>query len=179
LELIESNDPVLNNIPTDMGQIGEIRGIAAALRRFSSKVTFKLDYLHNEGLPHWFSPLDPVFTRVASSLKIVGLHKYLHYRSWFRKELAEYVSEILSDSRIQQNPLWNSDFLGSMASEHIRGRKNYVLELDAVITLEAVERLLFRDLRRESRPVAAIATSAAIAVAPPTPHPPIKNKARI
>jgi asparagine synthase (glutamine-hydrolysing) len=178
LELIESNDPVLNNIPTDMGQIGEIRGIAAALRRFFSKATFKLDYLHNEGLPHWFSPLDPVFTRVASGLKIVGLHKYLHYRSWFRKELAEYVSEILSDSRIQQNPLWNSDFLGSMASEHIRGRKNYVLELDAVMTLEAVERLLFRDLCRESKPVAALATSAAIAVAPARHITPVKNEAQ-
>jgi hypothetical protein len=36
-----------------------------------------------------------------------------------------------------------------MAVEHIRGHKNYVLEIDAVMTLEAVERLLFRDLPRE------------------------------
>jgi hypothetical protein len=32
-----------------------------------------------------------------------------------------------------------------MAREHTCGRRNYVLEIDAVITLEAVERLLLRD----------------------------------
>ena len=32
-----------------------------------------------------------------------------------------------------------------MASEHIDGRKNYVKGINAVLTLEAVERLLFRD----------------------------------
>ena len=36
-----------------------------------------------------------------------------------------------------------------MASEHSRGHGNYVHEIDAVLTLEAVEKLLFRDLPRD------------------------------
>ena len=36
-----------------------------------------------------------------------------------------------------------------MAGDHIRGRNNYVGEIDAVLTLEAVERVLFRDLASE------------------------------
>jgi asparagine synthase (glutamine-hydrolysing) len=71
--------------------------------------------------------------------------KYLHYRSWFRKELAEFINDVLVDARTRQMPFWNSSFLESLASDHIRGRKNYVLELNAVLTLEAVERLLLRD----------------------------------
>jgi hypothetical protein len=33
-----------------------------------------------------------------------------------------------------------------MAEDHIHGRKNYVREIDAVITLAAIDRLLFRGL---------------------------------
>jgi asparagine synthase (glutamine-hydrolysing) len=149
VNLVKDNAPSLYNIPTDMGEMGKTRGLACPLRRFYSKATFKLDYLNNEGFPHWLSPLDPLFQGLASSLKIVGLHKYLHYRSWFRRELAGYVKDVLTDTRTQQSPFWNPDFLENMAKDHIRGRKNYVREINAVLTVEAVERLLFRDFPYE------------------------------
>ena len=150
VNLVKDNAPSLYNIPTDMGEMGKTRGLACPLRRFYSKATFKLDYLNNEGFPHWLSSLDPLFQGLASSLKIVGLHKYLHYRSWFRRELAGYVKDVLTDTRTQQSPFWNPDFLENMAKDHIRGRKNYVREINAVFTLEAVERLLFRELPSET-----------------------------
>ena len=43
---------------------------------------------------------------------------------------------------------WNRAFLDQMAEEHISGRKNYVGEIDLVLTLEAVERLFFKGLSR-------------------------------
>jgi asparagine synthase (glutamine-hydrolysing) len=146
LRLVNNYNPALSNIPTDMGKMGEADGIIGAFRRSLSKVTFKLDYLNNEGLPHWLSPLDPLFKRVNSRMEILGLHKFLHYRSWFRRELAGYLHDVLADVRAQRSPFWNADFLDSMATEHIRGRRNYVLEINAVLTLRAVERLLFREL---------------------------------
>jgi len=129
--------------------MGKTRGPTCPLRRFYSKATFKLDYLNNEGFPHWLLPLDPLFQGPASSLKIVGLHKYLHYRSWFRRELAGYVKDILTDTRTQQTPFWNPDFLENMAKEHIRGRKNYVREINAVLTVESIDRLLLSEMPRE------------------------------
>ena len=146
LHLVKESNPALSNIPTDMGNAGDGGGIAGALNRLFSKVTFKLDYLNNEGLPHWLSPFDPLLRRFSSRAKILGLHKHLHYRSWFQRELAGYVKDVLTDARTQRSPFWNSDFLEKMATEHTRGRKNYVLEINAVLTLEAVERLLFREL---------------------------------
>jgi asparagine synthase (glutamine-hydrolysing) len=146
LHLVKDNDRRLSSIPTDMGQMGQSRGIGAALRRFLSAATFKLDHFSNEGLPHWLSPLDPLFRHLNSGIGILGLHKHLHYRSWFRRELAGYLNDAFNDARIRQNPFWNSDFLERVAREHIHGRKNYMMEIDAVLTLEAVERLLFRNL---------------------------------
>jgi hypothetical protein len=41
---------------------------------------------------------------------------------------------------------WNSGFLETLAHQHINGCRNYVHEIDAVLTLDAVDRLLFRGL---------------------------------
>jgi asparagine synthase (glutamine-hydrolysing) len=145
--LVKANSGLLSSIPTDRWPSPDTPQPAAALRRFFSEATFKLDYLNNEGWPNWLSPFDSVFTRVTSSLKMVGLHKYLHYRRWFRRELADYLNDVVSNARTQQTPFWNRGFLEKMANDHVQGRHNYVSEINAVLTLEAVERLLLRGTR--------------------------------
>ena len=146
--VVQANSPGLSKIPTDKGQLPNNPGPAVLFRRFFSEATFKLDYLNNEGWPDWLSPLDSIFTRVTSSLRIVGLHKYLHYRRWFRRELAGYINDAITDARIQEMPFWNPTFLKLLANNHVHGRSNYVGEINAVLTLDAIARLLFRDSRK-------------------------------
>jgi len=148
-QLVKANSTLLSRIPTDRSPSPDTPQPAAALERFFLEATFKLDYLNNEGWPHWLSPFDSIFDRVTSSLKIVGLHKYLHYRRWFRRELAEYVEAVISNARTQQAPFWNPYFLKEMATNHVEGHNNYVSEINAVLTLEAVERLLLRGAGRQ------------------------------
>jgi asparagine synthase (glutamine-hydrolysing) len=152
LSLVKANNPSLSKVPTDMGEMGEASRLAVASRRIFAKVVCKLDYLCSEGLPHRLSRLDSLLIRMSSALGIGGLHKYLSYRIWFRRELAGYVDGILKDPQIRHSSLWNSRFLEHMASDHASGRRNYVREIDAVLTLGAVERLLFRDLPRGATP---------------------------
>src|SRR5262249_13788138 len=97
--LINANSSSLGQIPTDRRPQPGISRLAAILRRAFSEATFKLDYLNNEGWPNWLSPFDSMFTRVTSNLRILGLHKYLHYRSWFRRELASYVQDATIEAR--------------------------------------------------------------------------------
>ena len=151
VHLIRNSNPALSNIPADLGQIDGTNQLTAALKRLFCRATFKIDYLNNEGFPHWLLPLDPLFKNFASGLGILGLHKYLHYRSWFRRELSGYLSDVLTRVRTWGSPFWNSDFLERMVTEHIQGRKNYVMEINAVLTVEAIERLLFRDMPRGTR----------------------------
>jgi asparagine synthase (glutamine-hydrolysing) len=143
--LVKANSTLLSGIPTDRRPSADSPQPAAILRRLFSEATFKLDYLNNEGWPHWLSPFDSIFARVTSSLKIVGLHKYLHYRRWFRRELADYVKNVVSNVRTQQASFWNRRFLEKMATNQVEGDNNYVFEINAVLTLEAVERLLLGD----------------------------------
>jgi asparagine synthase (glutamine-hydrolysing) len=141
---IQKNNSRLSDLPTDMGLAWQSSGLGRLFKRAFAKFTFKLDYLHNEGLPHWLSPLDPLFKRIGLSAGLLGQHKYLHYRSWFRKELAPYLQEVFPNALTSQSPFWNQDFLSRLAAHHLSGRRNYVLELNAVLTLEAVERLLLQ-----------------------------------
>jgi asparagine synthase (glutamine-hydrolysing) len=143
--LVKAINPSLSKLPTDMGELGEANHLAVALRRIFAKIACKLDYFRSEGLPHGLSELDSLVTQISSGLGITGLHKYLPYRIWFQRELADYVKSVVGNARTQHAPFWNRDFLEYMVGEHIRGRKNYTLELNAVLTLEAVERILLRE----------------------------------
>ena len=150
LSMVKANNPSLSKVPTDMGEMGEANRLAVASRRIFSKTACKLDYLCSEGLPHGLSRLDSLVTQISSALGIAGLHKYLPYRIWFQRELAAYVDGILKDAQVRHSSLWDSRFLAHMASDHATGHRNYVREIDAVLTLDAVERLLFRDLPRDA-----------------------------
>jgi asparagine synthase (glutamine-hydrolysing) len=146
LSLVRANDSSLSKVPTDMGEMGEANRLAVASSRIFAKVVCKLDYFRSEGLPHGLSRLESLFTQISSALGIAGLHKYLPYRIWFQRELTAYVDGILKDAQVCNSSLWNSRFLEHMASDHASGHKNYVREIDAVVTLDTIERLLFRDL---------------------------------
>jgi asparagine synthase (glutamine-hydrolysing) len=146
MEVVRNNDAALSRIPTDMGYAGDANGVTIAARRLFCKATFKLDYLYNEGMPSALSPFDPMFNWCASSLGVLGLHKYLHYRRWFRGELADYINDATATCRRQDSEFWNADFLAQMVRDHISGRGNYVREINAVLTLGTVQRLLFREM---------------------------------
>ncbi len=143
LHLVENSKPLLSEIPTDRGLGGANGGIERFFRRLFCDVTFKLDYIYSEGMPQWLAPFDPLIGGL-NGFGILGLHKYLLFRRWFRGELAPYLRDVLADGQSSRSPYWNSAFRRRLALEHISGRKNYVREINAVLTLEAVDRLLLR-----------------------------------
>ena len=144
LRLIHRQDPALASIPTDQGLVWDKRGPLAIARRLFCRATFKLDYLHKEGLPDWLGPYDVLLDALART-NLLGLHKFLPYRSWFRRELSDYARAVLTDPQTARQPYWNAQVLPALIDDHVRGRHNRVRELNAVLTLEAVERLLVRN----------------------------------
>jgi asparagine synthase (glutamine-hydrolysing) len=154
LRLIMESDPSLAAIPTDRAHLGQAHGMGAFLRRCHAEITFKLDYYNSEGLPTGLSPLDSLFNRVASAVGLVGLHKHLHYRRWLRNRLANYLTGALDEACRLGSQFWNAPFVKQMAVEHVRGRRNYLVEINAVLTIEAIERQLFRGLPRKVEPLA-------------------------
>lgn len=146
LRLIAECRPALSKIPTDRGLIWRENYLSHSIRRLFAETTFKLDYFHKEGLSNSLSFVEPLLNAL-SNFGLLNCHKFLAYRLWFRQSLSNYLSDKLSASPIQRSPYWNPDMLGSIAAEHVRGKKNYIREIHSVLTLEAVERLLMRDFQ--------------------------------
>jgi asparagine synthase (glutamine-hydrolysing) len=141
--LVKANKAALSEIPTDRGFVSDNSGLAFLFRRVYAESTFKIDYYNSEGLPSFLSPLDPMLRRVSSNLGILGLHKYLAYGRWFRKELAPVVLERLSSRGVREAPWWTKNATETLAKAHISGRSYYQRELNAVLSLEAIDRLFF------------------------------------
>lgn len=148
MRLVKACSPALDRIPTDRGFISDRSDPEIFARRVFAEVTFKLDYCSNAGLPHPFGPLDPVFKPIVRALGIAGLHKFLKYSTWFRDSLAPFVTERVTAAAKQADGFWNAQSLEQLAREHLSGGKDFPSEINAALTLESLQRQLFRDLPR-------------------------------
>lgn len=148
--VIERYNPRLAAIPTDRGVVPAAVRRPRPWNRIFAELTFKLDYLHKEGLPPALSKLEPALQGL-SRFGVIGLHKYLPYRSWFRHELGDYVRGVIEDSATREMPWWDRQTLRRIFVDHQSGRRNCLREINAVVTLASVQRLLLSDAAIGSR----------------------------
>ncbi|HEX7080819.1 MAG TPA: asparagine synthase-related protein [Gammaproteobacteria bacterium] len=147
-ELVARHNHVLGRIPTDRGVLPDSKLRPRPWSRLLSEVTFKLDYLHKEGLAPPLTKLEPGF-RLLSHTRLLGVHKFLPYRNWFKQELAGYVASVLSDPSTRRMSWWNGATLDRILPDHQKGRRNYLREIHAILTLEAVQRRLIGSTVRD------------------------------
>jgi len=121
-------------------------------RRLIAEIAFKLDYLHQEGMPDRFLAADRTLALLAK-LGIIGQHKYLPYRHWFRHELARHVRDVMTDPLTSARGYWNHQALESIARDHIEGRRNYSKEIGVVLTVESVARVILSGSTASRMPV--------------------------
>jgi asparagine synthase (glutamine-hydrolysing) len=152
LKLISNSGLSLGRIPTDRGLVWNASRATEAVRKLFCEVTFKLDYLHHEGLPHFLSPIDQLVGAVSKT-GLLNLHKFLPYRKWFREDLSKYAADRVAAARSQGLPYWDRKVLETIVSDHIRGTRNHLREINAILTLEATARLLLRGPAVSDSPV--------------------------
>lgn len=147
MRLVKACNPALDRIPTDLGLASDGNGPSGLARRAFAKATFKLDYHSDAGLPRKLGVLDPIYKPIIRGLGIAGLHKFLKYGTWFQHDLQTYIREGLE--RAARLEYFDAKYLAGMADRHIFGQKNHSAEIHYVLTLEAVDRTLLRDLPRD------------------------------
>jgi asparagine synthase (glutamine-hydrolysing) len=141
IHLVNSLDPRMGRIATDRGITFRRRDPIRWARRSLEYAAFKLDYWYQEGLPRRVALLEPALERLGWT-GLLGRHKYLPYRRWFRRELAPYVAQVLHDDATMRMPYWNRAFLRTAPNEHASGRRNLVREINAVLQMDAARRVL-------------------------------------
>jgi len=145
IQLITDIDRDFMSIRTDRGIGGGSHVVFSKLIQLLYAVWFKMEWYYNDGLPHWMSRPDAMLSPFHPERLILGHHKYLHYRLWFRNELSGYVREMLLDRRTGSRPYFNKKFVGHMVVAHLQGNGNYTNEINKAITTELLHRVVMEN----------------------------------
>lgn len=146
LQLIRNGDPALWHIRSDRGLCGNSGWLSSAATRSFLEFTFKAEYAYDYGMPQWLARIDHLFMPFHLERLFLGRHKLIHFRLWYREILAEYVRQMLLDSRTLSRPYLKRSGVETVVRGHLKGDRNYTNEIHKVLTLELIHRL-FLDAR--------------------------------
>lgn len=141
LRLIRDGNRDLLGVPTDRGVGGNGGSVLRAASRAFREFQFKAEYAYDMGMPQWVAQVDHALSPLRLERFLLGRHKILHFRVWYRDALADYVREILLDSRTLARPYFDRKSLEAMVQRHLKGDRNYTNAIHKAITLELIHRL--------------------------------------
>lgn len=162
IRLISDGNPSLLPIPTDRGLCLNRRPLRQAASHSALEFLFKAEYAYDIGMPQWLASVDHALSTFRFQRVFLGRHKVFHFRVWYRDLLAGYLRNTLLDSKSLSRSYIERRELESILHRHLRGDRNYTLEIHKVLTLELVQRLFFdaqhdHAYSESSAPVAACA----------------------
>jgi len=137
VRLIREGNPALSELRTDRG----IRGLNSVFTRGFHEFFFKAEYAYDYGMPQWIAQADRIFAPLHLERIWLGRHKVFHFRVWYRDDLANYVREMLLDSKSLARPYVNAESVRKIVNGHLRGNRNYTTEIHRLLTLELTHRL--------------------------------------
>jgi asparagine synthase (glutamine-hydrolysing) len=117
--------------------MGGTNGVTHACLEF----LFKAEYAYDMGMPQWVAQIDHLFGAFHLERIWLGRHKIFHFRVWYRDQLANYVREILLDARSLARPYVEPKAVRAVVDCHIKGNRNYTIEIHRLLTLELAHRL--------------------------------------
>jgi asparagine synthase (glutamine-hydrolysing) len=93
-------------------------------------------------MPQWLARIDHTLAPLRLERLFLGRHKFAHYRVWYRDSLSDYVRETLLDSRSLSRPYLERARVKTIVDGHLSGTRNYTTEINKLLTLELIHRLL-------------------------------------
>jgi asparagine synthase (glutamine-hydrolysing) len=140
LRLIRDGSRELADLRTDRG-LGGTNRMTGAFNKAFLEFTFKAEYAYDYGMPQWVAKVDHAFAPFHLERLWMGRHKLFHFRWWYRTILANYVKEMLLDSRSLSRPYVNRSAVEKVVSGHLKGNRNYTTEIHRLLSLELLHRL--------------------------------------
>jgi asparagine synthase (glutamine-hydrolysing) len=152
LRLIADGNRDLLEIPTDRGIAGQRGAVLGSLSRGLLEFSFKAEYAYDMGMPQRVAQVDHVFSALHLERLFLGRHKVFHFRIWYRDFLAQYVREMLLDSRSLSRPYVDRKGVTAIVEGHLRGSQNFTNEIHKLLALEMIHRLFIDNQKQRTNP---------------------------
>jgi asparagine synthase (glutamine-hydrolysing) len=140
MRMIREGSAELAALRTDRG-LGASNGLRSAIARAYLEFTFKAEYAYDYGMPQWVAKVDHAFAPLHLERLWMGNHKLFHFRWWYRTILANYVREMLLDSRTLSRPYLRRESVEEVVRGHLKGNRNYTTPIHRLLSLELIHRL--------------------------------------
>jgi asparagine synthase (glutamine-hydrolysing) len=141
LHLVKDGSPALGRVRSDRGIGGNGSHLTAAFTRVCREFTFKAEYAYDEGMPQSVVRIDHLLSALQVERLFLGRHKLLHFRVWYRDQLADYVRQILLDPLTLSRPYLHKKTVEAVVNSHLNGTRNYTTAIHKLLALELLQRL--------------------------------------
>jgi asparagine synthase (glutamine-hydrolysing) len=152
LRLIKEGSPALGRVRSDRGVGGNGSQLSAAVTRAYREFTFKAEYAYDEGMPQPVVRVDHFLSGLRLDRLFLGRHKLLHFRVWYRDQLADYVRQILLDPLTLSRPYLHKKTVEAVVNGHLNGTHNYTTAIHKLLALELLQRLYLSSRALTSTP---------------------------
>ena len=140
LRLISEGNRELGQLRSDRGLGANQNTLAGRLLHEYLEFTFKAEYAYDYGMPQWVARIDHALSPLHLERLFLGRHKFYHFRVWYRDALANYVREMLLDSRTLSRPYLERKGVEEIVGGHLKGNRNYTSAIHKLLTLELIHR---------------------------------------
>jgi asparagine synthase (glutamine-hydrolysing) len=144
LDLIATGSPRLAAVGTDRGlrrrRLPLVSQVAHSWHNFTAKAEYASDY----GMPGWLARASRVVPRLRWERLFLGRHKFYHFRSWYREQLAGTVRA--QGEAANRDPLfcYQAGSARRLVDQHLSGEANCTLALHQLFSVQLMDRLLVR-----------------------------------
>jgi asparagine synthase (glutamine-hydrolysing) len=145
VSLIRHQKPELLEIPTDRGLLGQGAVLSRSVRRAYRELLFKAEYLAGHGMPHAMAAALSLLPGRSPEHRLLGYHKFQHFRQWLRSDLRTYVHDVLAEPLSQVDVFADRARLSHLLDRHEAGSSNYFAAIDKALTLRITATKLFRE----------------------------------
>jgi asparagine synthase (glutamine-hydrolysing) len=140
LRLIKDGSPALGRIPSDRAIGGDVGPLTSAIRHAFQEFTFKAEYAYDYGMPQAVARIDHFLSAFRLERLFLGRHKFLHFRVWYRDQLAGFVREMLLDPLSLSRPYIQKAAVETIVKGHLKGNHNYTTAIHRLLTMELLHR---------------------------------------
>jgi asparagine synthase (glutamine-hydrolysing) len=142
LDLIAAGNPTLGRVGTDRALRRSALPVVTKLARAWQEFTAKAEYACDYGMPPWLTPVDRTLGGLKWDRLFLGRHKFYHFRTWYRHELAAHLRECNTGTG---NACYQDGTVGRIIGGHLSGRSNHTLDLHKLLTVQLIDRLFLHE----------------------------------
>lgn len=140
IDVVSHYKPSLLKIPTDRGFLSNSKPFKKFIRQLQRKALIKGEYLSSHGMPNWLATMSHYGIGQLLEKTFLGRDKFQHFRSWTQRHLSDYILDELLTGIKELDDFINYRQTSQMIHEHLQGKKNYLNEIDKLLTLVLANR---------------------------------------